>query len=112
MRLVDRATRFEFGRNWRENTTHAYLARGANVGNSAALFLRDHSNRHGMNFSYDAYDWLGRHPYQSQRLMNLMRGLSGSGEVRSLRLPATAGPSGCHEFVPRRCVEPVWVAPK
>lgn len=84
----------------------ALLARMALAGTNPISHVRNYSEVRGMNFSHDAHDWLGGHPYETATAVELQERICKMGftEQRSFPLPVTRGlfGSGCHEFVFKR----------
>lgn len=81
----------------------ALLARMTLMGINPVHHVRNYSEVRGMNFTHDAHDWLGGHPYETATAEEIHDRISKMGftEVRSFTLPVTRGlfGSGCQEFV-------------
>jgi 2-polyprenyl-6-hydroxyphenyl methylase/3-demethylubiquinone-9 3-methyltransferase len=84
----------------------ALLAAKTLVGQNPISYVRGYSEKRGMNFSHDAHDWLGGHPYETASAAEIRDRICRMGftEERSFPLPVRLGlfGSGCHEFVFRK----------
>lgn len=80
----------------------ALLAR-VSLRENPVAYVRNYARLRGMDFSHDAHDWLGGHPYETASAHDLIARVCAQGftELRSFPIPRTIGllGTGCSEFV-------------
>lgn len=88
----------------RQGFMAAILAAKVCSGANPVAYVRSYSQVRGMDFSHDAHDWLGGHPYETASAEELMSRISARGFSIERSLPVTPRlgglfGSGCGEFV-------------